>query len=152
MTVRYSPWEHLRTLPHITLGVTRLPAGKGWWMPDLQAIAIDSRLGRVERRTVLAHELVHAERQDENCHGVGPDGSRLARRQEAHADRVASERLITTEDLLDALRAHPYDPENVAEQLDVTRDVLVARLQAMTPEEKDHVTEVLVDEGVIHAL
>lgn len=146
----YSPWDHLRDLPHIAFGVTRLPAGKGWWMHDLQAIALDSRLGRVERRTVLAHELVHAERQDRNCHYVGPDGGRLARRQEVHADRVAAERLITLDDLLDALQVHPYDPDQVAEQLDVTPDALRARLQALTAEEEQHIECTLVELGVIH--
>lgn len=147
--MRYSPWDHLESLPHITFGITRLPHGQGWWLPDMEAIALDSRLDRVERRCVLAHELVHAERQDRNCQYEGPDGGRQARRQELHADRVSSARLVDVVDLVDALRAHPYDPDLVAEQLDVTPDALRARLQSLTDDQRTEIEASLVAFGVI---
>lgn len=137
--MRYSPWEHLAALTHITFGLTRLPAGHGWWLPDMKAIALDDRLNRVERRCVLAHELVHAERLDTNCHYDGPSGARAARRQEASADVIAAHRLITIDDLVFALREHPLDPPAVADALDVTTTALRTRLCALTPFDKKHI-------------
>lgn len=148
--MRYSPYDHLESMPHITFGITRLPKGKGWWMPDLQAIAVDDRLGRVERRCVVSHELVHAENQDANCHYSGPDGRRQALRQERRADKIASTRLIDLEDLFEALRVYPLDPAAVADFLDVTPDILRRRLQDLDHADKNMMERRLVGVGAIH--
>jgi Zn-dependent peptidase ImmA (M78 family) len=139
--VRYSPWEHLADLTHVTFGVTRLPTGQGWWIPDMKAIALDDRLTRVQRRTVLAHELVHAERGDSNCHYEGRLGARQARRQEHSADLIAAHRLITLEQLVAALRQHPLDPAGVAEVLEVTQSALRIRLAALSQADKRHIEQ-----------
>jgi Zn-dependent peptidase ImmA (M78 family) len=128
----YCPWAHLTAQPDITFGVTRLPAGQGWWLPGERAIVLDDRLDRRGRRSVLAHELAHAEVGDTNCSMEGPDGARLARRREVAADRTAAARLITLPRLADAL-AWSRAPEEVAAELDVTLPVLRRRLQDLTP-------------------
>lgn len=134
--MRYSPWDHLQSMEHVTFGITHLPVGDGWWLPDLQAIALDKKLDRVGRRVVLAHECVHAELNDMNCHLDGPTGPKSSRRQETRADKISSKRLVTLDDLAEALSVHPLDPDKVAEELDVTKGLLRIRLQHLTCREK----------------
>lgn len=132
----YDPWRHLADMRHVTFGVRRLPHGHGWWLRDIPGIVIDDRLGRVRRRCVIAHELVHAEHDDPNCTSHGPDGPRIARWIERRADRTAAARLIPLAALADALTWAPLCPHQVAEHLDVTVDVLRARLAELTDDEK----------------
>lgn len=146
---RYSPWDHLEAMPHITFGITRLPHGQAWWLPDLQSIALDDRLSRVERKWRLAHELVHAEEQDGNCHYEGADGPRQARRQEVRADRIAARRLISFDDLYEGLRQYPFDPDLVAEFLDVPTVALKVRLQHLRASDKETIRQRLVEVGAI---
>lgn len=137
--MRYSPWRALSRLPHVTLAVTRLPRGKAWWLPTEDAIVLDDRLGRVERRCALAHELAHAEAGDVAlC--AGPDAPRLALRQERRADRIAAERLIALDDLVDALLWARSQGET-AEQLDVEVNVLHTRLTLLAPAEHDYIEQ-----------
>lgn len=143
--MRYSPWDHLESMPEVTFGMHPLPVGDGWWLPEHRAIVLDPKLSQVERRTVLAHELVHAERDDRNCHHDGADGGRLARRQETHADKTAALRLITLDQLVDALRHYPLDRAMVAECLGVTQPALTTRLQMLTDEEKTEIEQRLSD-------
>lgn len=134
----YNPWADLGARPHICCDShsIELPAGSGWWLPDVLGIVLDRRLSRVERRCALAHELQHVDHGDVQVHSVGPDGPRMAIRQERRADREAARRLIEVHALIAAMKAHPYDPAHVAEELDVTVDVLRCRLESLNPEEK----------------
>lgn len=131
---RYCPWRHLASRPDITFGITRLPVGDGWWLPDERAIVLGDHLDRIGRRTTLTHELVHAEREDTNVCRHGPDGPRLARRQEVAADRISASRLVTLEQLATAL-AWARAPEEAAAELDVTVPVLRRRLAMLTTDE-----------------
>lgn len=143
MSRSYCPWTHLASLPHITFGVTRLPHGSGWWLPEDNAIVLDDRLTRVERRVVLGHELVHAERGDNNCALLSPDGGRLARRQETNADHVSGSRLATVAEIADALILYPIDPELVARELDITVNLLRLRLHSLSEQEKTYIHDQL---------
>lgn len=113
-----------------------LPAGEGWWLPSVPGIVLDARLDRVGLRCVLTHELAHEDHQDQQVALVGRDGPRLARRQEKKADRVAAGRLVTVDELADAIAVHEW-PEDVAAALDVTVHLLRVRLQALTATERD---------------
>lgn len=65
MGERWNPWAALRARPDITLERTWLRGRRGMWIPHgdgTSTIVLDVRLSRRERRCVLAHELVHAER------------------------------------------------------------------------------------------
>lgn len=133
----YNPWSDLAGRPELTFGVTNLPDGSGdaWWLPDVPGIAMNRGLTRTRRRCALAHELVHAEVGDRPCHDNGPDGPRLARRDELFADRVSAERLISLDGLADAL-AWALSPEEVADELDVTPHVARVRIRNLTDDEK----------------
>ena len=61
----YSPWRDLRGRRHVRVGYAELPdgvSGACGHAAGRSAIVLDSRLRRVERRCVLAHELAHEER------------------------------------------------------------------------------------------
>lgn len=132
----YNPWAQLRELgPRFAFGIARLPAGRGWWCPDVPGIVLDKRLTRVERRSVLAHELVHVEEGDRQCASVGPDGSRQARRRERKADVTAARRLIDL-DALAAAELWGRHPTEVAEELDVDLHTLRVRVETLDDDER----------------
>lgn len=143
----YSPWADLNDRPHICLDAhsVELPAGQGWWLPDVLGIVLDRRLTRVERRCALAHELRHVDHDDVQVSGIGPDGPRIARRQETRADREAARRLIEVEALAVALAAHPDDATAVADELDVTTEVLHCRLADLESDEVAALRTALAD-------
>lgn len=133
---RYDPWRDLARREHITLAVTRLPVGAGWYFSDIPGIALDDRLDRVGRRCALAHELAHVDLgHTHQAAGRGPGTSRIARRREVEADVLAAVRLISLDDLADALR-WALCPEEVAHELDVTEDLARIRVEQLTTDEK----------------
>jgi Zn-dependent peptidase ImmA (M78 family) len=134
--VLYDPWADLTRRPDIVCRSCRLPAGDGLWFRDLRAIALDDRLDRVGRRVALAHELVHVDNDDEQLAQCGPDGPRQARRQETRADQEAARRLIHLRALASALAAHPRDLPAAADELDVTVQLLVVRIETLHPSEQ----------------
>jgi Zn-dependent peptidase ImmA (M78 family) len=137
----YSPWADLHARPHICCDwhSVELPVGHGWWLPDVLGIVLDRRLNRVQRRCALTHELRHVDHDDEQLAHLGPDGPRLARR----AEREAAALLVDVEPLAAALSAHPDDPAAVADELDVTLDVLHCRLDTMSSSERTRLVELL---------
>lgn len=76
MAQTWNPWRALRERGESTeLWFAPLAERRGLWVRrrgGRDEIYLDERLGRRERREVLAHELVHAER------GVGHDGAATA--------------------------------------------------------------------------
>ena len=132
----YSPWRTLAALPHLTLGVMRLPRGRGWWLPVDQAIVLDDRLNQAERRSVLEHELQHALAGDTRCDG--PDGPRQERRQERRADDRAARRLIDVDALADAL-VWCLGPDELAEHLHVDSRTALTRIRGLDDTEKDYI-------------
>lgn len=131
----YNPWRDLGARADITFGVTDLPAGDGWWIREVPAIVLGRHLSRVERRCVLAHELVHAEHDEQQCAHDGPGTARIARRREADADLTAACRLISLDDLADALR-WALGVDEVAEVLDVTQHLVRVRLRNLSALDK----------------
>lgn len=142
----YDPWCDLRDRTHLTLAITRLPIGDAWYLADVPGIALDDRLTRVERRCVLAHELAHIDlgHMDQAATGLCWDlgTSRIARRRELDADKVAARRLILTRRLAGALCEHD-DPWSVADGLDVTEHILKVRLAHLHPAERGYITRKL---------
>lgn len=145
----YDPWRDLEQRAELVFGVQRLPVGHGWWLPDIPGIVLDDRIGRVRRRCVLAHELVHADVDDVQCAATGPDGGRLARRAEAFADRVSAERLVEIDALADAIAWSPLHPADVADQLDVTEETLRSRLAHLSAEEVAVIERRLAERGEV---
>lgn len=137
---RYHPWRALSRMTHITFGITRLPAGQAWWLPDEQAIVLDDRLNRVQRRCALTHELVHAERGDRTC--VTPV---LEARQERRTHAEASRRLITLDDLFDGLLWAGWNDHDLAAHLDVDMPTLRLRCDVLTASERKSIDQRLRD-------
>lgn len=136
MLDRYDPWADADQRTDLDyLLDDALPRGDAWWLPWLKLIIIRESLPAVVKRCVLAHELVHVDHGDVQLAHVGPDGPRLAHRQEERADREAARRLLDLRDLAAAMLAHPANPRAVAHELDVTIDVLQHRLQHLRPAE-----------------
>lgn len=85
-------------------------------------IWLDKRLGQVERRCTLTHELIHIEREHVGCQSESV---------EAEVRAETSRRLISIEDLADAL-SWSTSPLEVAEDLWVTPVVLADRIACLS--------------------
>lgn len=145
----HDPWKCLRDdHPNITMAVTRLPAGRAWWMPEDQAIVIDDRLGQAERRSALQHELEHVAAGDTHCDPKLRGGGRIGRRREKAADQAAARRLITLDELADAF-AWCLGVDEVAEHLHVDQRTARARILGLTPEEKDYIESRIAAKGEV---
>lgn len=92
---RYHPWRALRGLPHITL---RWSAAVARGRVDGHTITLHPLLTQAERRSTLAHELVHLER--------GPAPPHLTAREELLVEEIAARRLVDLDDLADAIVWH----------------------------------------------
>lgn len=126
----YHPWRHLRTLTRWDLVWATLPvAVLGLVDFRRRRIILEPRQLQAERRSTIAHELVHVER------GPAPAGGWWQAREERTVDRVAARRLISLDALAEAL-AWSSDPHEVAEELWVDVPTLEARLAHLHPAER----------------
>lgn len=106
-----------------TVTVGLLPSGRGRCRWADQSVIVDRRLTWPQLRTTLAHEAVHARR--------GPCPRWLVPREELLVHAQAARALIPIGRLGEAL-AWSLDPRVVAEELEVTPDLLQARLATLT--------------------
>ena len=127
---KYDPREHASDLG-VPIIDYPLRADFGRYVPALRAILIKPRMRVALERSVIAHELVHAERH-ESATGV----PLLDLRMERNADRVASLRLIDDAELIDLMR-WSHDPGRWAVELGVTADIIEARLAQFTHPERN---------------
>lgn len=117
----YNPWHHVEELNlHVVWGGTN--GNLGLW--DGHKIHLDETLTAREQTSVLSHEIVHAEFEDEPT----LDHVWHARR-EARCDRIAAERLINPTHLLE-LATITDDIGIWAIELGVTGWLLEAYLKA----------------------
>ena len=126
----YEPWEHARD---IGVRVEHHPlAGnmRGRYFHRQGLIILRPGMSTVEERSVLAHELVHAENGDQDTR----DAVTWAR-FEWRANRTAALRLITMDGFLRACALHTH-PRLIALELGVSPWVVRAfsrDLEATTP-------------------
>lgn len=121
-----------------------------WYSPQWDVILMRPGLLQVERRCALAHELAHrALEHSGQCRY--PDAERQDRRQERDADEWAARRLITVEQLADAL-VWSDDPAEVADCLWVTPHLLTVRLDTIYLAERLRVGERLRAAGIDRTL
>lgn len=142
MVNTYSPWGELAALPHITLEWREMVGRVGEYLHRDRLIVLDKRMPRRQMRSVLCHELRHAERAE-----VGIDCTKARRVQEARADREAARLLIDVRDLGDALVLHGQHVSAVAVELRVSDKMVRTRLSALHPAERGFLRDRLSDLG-----
>lgn len=109
------------------------PGYDGWYDDERRTIVTDERLDHAEARSVLAHELVHAERRD-----VRTESAWTELQQEYQVDVIAARLLLPLDVLADAL-CESGDEVEAAVALGVTLNVLHIRMSDMTPAESAYV-------------
>lgn len=127
----WHPWRHLRDHhPHIHVSYPSGGTGcLGRWTKD--GIEINGSSNQRERRCTLTHELVHVER------GPVPCDLHLAMREEDAVDRIASQRLIELDRLIDVLAWNRYRVDDeTAEELWVDLPTLLTRVRHLTDDER----------------
>lgn len=130
MTLHYHPWRELRSLTGVIVHFATLAPGI-WGMTDgHQRIWLDRRLGQVERRCTLAHELEHIRRGHYGCQPPAVERA---------VNAAAARRLIPNPHrLADALAWARGDLAAAADELWVDEPTLSARLDVahLHPAEK----------------
>jgi len=107
----------------------------GAWDPETRIIWLHHDLTHPERRSTIAHELVHALRGDEAC--IDPV---LGARQENSVDRVAVRLLITLDQFAEAL-AWCADDVAVAHELCIDIRMVQAMRESLTADEIAYVED-----------
>ena len=108
---RQAEHEGIRVLAHPLIGAN------GLWLPDRRTILLRPGMSSALERSVLAHELAHAELG--HLHATGPGSAR----QERAADRLAARRLIDPASLARII-AGTEDAGRAALELGVTPQLL----------------------------
>lgn len=125
----WNPWRHLRDqYPGVTVHTHRcLPDGTtGMQRPDI--MWLDRRLLQSERRSTLAHEIIHLER------GLVPD-ARWRGREERAVDTIAARRLVDLDELVDAL-LWTRQRDELATELWLDAGMLAALVGSITDAER----------------
>jgi hypothetical protein len=139
-SVPYNPWQHLtERWPWVTVRVVPM---KGDLLGQVQAggAVIELRAGTSsgQRRSTLAHEIVHLERGWQVC-------GQWQQREEAQVHAMASRRLIRLPQLAAEIRAlgGGEDLPALAIALDVDLATLKLRLSLIGPSERDVIRRAL---------
>lgn len=120
------PWGYLAlALPSWRVCLCDLPVLGAVDWTNL-TIHLDRTMDAAERRCTLAHEIEHIERGD-----TGRCPPAVERRIEEHVAR----RLISLDDLLDALRWGRH-PDEIADDLVVDMQILATRIERSTGAER----------------
>lgn len=127
-------------MPSLWYDDADLGADLGRYYPEQSVILLDRGLTQAQRRCTVSHEVIHAERGDTSC---GP--GRLGRRQERQVEHESARRLITIDDLVEALM-WSQDERELADQLWVDVATIRVRLQSLTPEEHEEIVQRVYDE------
>lgn len=128
----YSPWGELALQPQLTVEWVLLAGDRlGQYVDATLTIQLDPRMCRRQARSVLAHELRHAEYGD-----VVTDCTRGDLAQERRADREASHLMINVHDLARALTMHDQHLSATAVELGVSDDLLAVRFDHLHPAER----------------
>lgn len=108
----YDPFQHAEQLG-IQIVYGRLRTANGMWVPDHRSIILQPRMRAIQERSVLAHEIAHADlghRDDRPKH-------------EVLADRYAAERLVDVDRLADLIAWTP-DAARLSLELGVTTKLM----------------------------
>jgi Zn-dependent peptidase ImmA (M78 family) len=136
----YSPWGELAAKPHLDFAWADLGAKLGEYVHADRLIRLNSRLRRHQARSVLCHELRHAEVGD---HLTACE--RVNLRQEQRADREAARLLVDVRDLGEAIAEHGEHHGALAHALRVSVHVVRTRLAHLHPSELHYLRRRLAD-------
>ena len=126
----WNPWRALRERRHLRLVFAEMPdaCGRGALLDEAdgtRTVMLDYRLDRRDRNAVLAHELVHDERDV-----LYADDTPIALvvKEEGYVNREVSRRLVPRPDLTELVEqledlGEPVHAVTVAEEFDVPLDV-----------------------------
>lgn len=136
----YSAWHELATRSDIDLRWQKMADRVGQYEHHLRRITLDPRMPRRQMRSVLCHELRHAEAGDEHtiC-------GRTNLRQEQSADQRAARLLVDVRDLAKAMIIHECHHSAVAVELRVSDRLLGVRLDHLHPSEHHWINGQLQD-------
>lgn len=144
MTINAHPWQRLRSLPGVRVFVVRLDCGRwGFYDAEQNALYIDSRLNQAERRSTIAHELLHLERGDEPCVTDWHEA-----KQERLVDAQTARDLIALAPLADAL-AWAENEHEVADCLWVDVATVRTRIDRLTATEVRYIEDRLEAKGEV---
>lgn len=129
----YHPWRDARDREHLNITFERLADGRRGCLRG-DRITINTGDDQAQRRSTLAHELVHDERR------VFPVDRVLRAREELTVERIAARRLIQLEALVDAL-LWARDARETAAELWVDLPMLVAFIRSLTVTERTWINE-----------
>lgn len=136
-SVLHHPWRHLAENHPTVRVVWACLSGGARGYTDGQRIWIDPRLTQAQRRVTVCHETIHIER------GFIPADDA----EERIVEQLTAERLITTGQLVDAIRWHrsvtPGTLVAIAETLWVDAATVQCRLDTMTGRERGEVADTL---------
>src|SRR5687768_683832 len=120
----HHPWRAFRALVDWTLQWAHLPEGV-WGTTDFddRTVTLAHGLNQAERRSTITHESIHAER--------GAPAAGYEAREERVVDELAARRLITLDQLADAL-VWAYDVHELADELWVDVPTAETRLRTLT--------------------
>lgn len=127
----YSPWGELTATPDLRLDWRELCGRLGEYVHSERLITLDPRMPRRQQRSVLCHELRHAQYGD---HQTICD--RVNLRQEQRADREAARLLVDVRDLASALILYDEHLSAAAVELRVSDAMLRIRLATLHPAER----------------
>jgi Zn-dependent peptidase ImmA (M78 family) len=117
----YDPFQHAEELG-LRVEYQSLRTAFGLYVPGQDLILLRARMKSATERSVLAHEIEHYLQQDRRVSGI------YSIRQERRANEGAALRLIPT-DLWNDVRAWSSDPREWAIELQVTAEILLARMR-----------------------
>lgn len=127
MDDHWEPWTALGARPEVELWFADLQGARGLWVRrgGRDTVYLDASLRRRERRAVLAHELVHAERGI--GHGTGATALTMAKEERLVWDEAV--RRLAPPSAIERLRrraadGHTVEEWEVAEELDLPPDVV----------------------------
>lgn len=140
---RWSHWRAASLLPDLTIRLDHLPPETGGGVlarrGDKVVIILDRRLTQIERRVMLAHELVHHERgSSSRCHDTGYLSPHVIH-EERSVERIAAQRLVPA-DMLEVFvdrhtsLGHGVLAHQVADEFRVTDPVAALAMKLLEME------------------
>ncbi|HEX2039182.1 MAG TPA: hypothetical protein VHF47_05540 [Acidimicrobiales bacterium] len=138
---RWDPWAALTERDYIVYDRMPVPASAGgamyWPVDEYALIMIDPSEGRVRRRCLLAHELVHDERWG-GCDAsyMPPSWKAVVRREEGWVNDIVADRLVPPCELRAFCdraveRGEAVTAAEVAAEFDVTDEVAERALRRL---------------------